>query len=290
MLAGRRRADRGPPRTELTGRSLHSADRLRPCSYSACPVSCTAPGARAGGPKVSPGVKQLAARPELAPGGCGPQLLCGARVRFAPRGACRAGTSHTSPGGSPVRPSVRSCALKRVVMRTSVGCAPPVKGCTDTSRRPCSVSKPATAASFLNLKCEKQDQRAVLSVRQEKQQQQQLLLQALPGQLAGDRPPDQHINKPQAYEITRSPTVTHPCRARSPGTAPPAASRRSHRSATCRLRGVGWDCEGHRSSLHTVSCETHQAAAAVCVAGHACLPAVGRRNTSTCRERTPVRG
>jgi hypothetical protein len=34
--------------TELTGRSRHSEDRLRPCSYSAWPVSCTAPGAQSG--------------------------------------------------------------------------------------------------------------------------------------------------------------------------------------------------------------------------------------------------
>ena len=38
---------------------------------------------------------------------------------------------------------MRSLGLKRVVMRTSVGCAPPVKGCTDTSRRPLLRSNPA---------------------------------------------------------------------------------------------------------------------------------------------------
>jgi len=47
-----------------------------------------------------------------------------------------------------------SWLLKRVVMRTSVGWAPPVKGWTLTSRRPFSRSKPsATATSLHNAAC-----------------------------------------------------------------------------------------------------------------------------------------
>mmetsp|Transcript_6496 Transcript_6496/g.16829 ORF Transcript_6496/g.16829 Transcript_6496/m.16829 type:complete len:231 (+) Transcript_6496:802-1494(+) len=50
----------------------------------------------------------------------------------------------------PVRPSMTSFALNRVVMRTSVGWLPPVKGCTLTSRRPMFVLKPRSMATSLH--------------------------------------------------------------------------------------------------------------------------------------------
>mmetsp|Transcript_62519 Transcript_62519/g.191233 ORF Transcript_62519/g.191233 Transcript_62519/m.191233 type:complete len:253 (+) Transcript_62519:358-1116(+) len=55
---------------------------------------------------------------------------------------------------APVSPSMMSSALKRVVIRTSVGCAPPVNGWTLTSKRPRSKSKPnATETSLQSAAC-----------------------------------------------------------------------------------------------------------------------------------------
>jgi len=53
---------------------------------------------------------------------------------------------------SPSDPFFQSSTLKRayrVVMRTSVGCEPPVKGCTLTSSLPFSREKPMSSATCL---------------------------------------------------------------------------------------------------------------------------------------------
>mmetsp|Transcript_48652 Transcript_48652/g.97369 ORF Transcript_48652/g.97369 Transcript_48652/m.97369 type:complete len:213 (-) Transcript_48652:329-967(-) len=47
----------------------------------------------------------------------------------------------------PITPSIQFSSEYRVVIRTSVGCDPPVKGCTDTSILPFSKSNPSASAT-----------------------------------------------------------------------------------------------------------------------------------------------